>query len=125
MQKRNRNEEKFVDAIVSLNKETIVDNGNGIIVAEVRCKTVTRKGLSGKWHLDEHLTDKTVYAILEVSDSQNCKTLLNSKECHIKGIYHALEGGCLISVKDVWIEVKHSFVFTQRTYCIMDEVVPM
>lgn len=125
MQKRDRNDEKFIDAIVSLNKETVVDNGNGIIVAEVRCEVVTRKSLSGKWHFDEHLTDKTVCTILEVSDSQNCKTLLNSKECHIQGTYHALEGGCLISVKDAWIDVKHSFVFTQKTCYIMDEAVPM
>lgn len=125
MCRKDRNEEKFIDAVVSLNKNTVADNGDGIIVCEVRCKTVTRKSLNGKWNFDNHLTDKTVCAILEISDSQNCTTLLNSEECHIQGNYHALEGGCLISVKDAWIDVKHSFVFTQKTCYIMDEAVPM
>ena len=111
---------------MSLKKNTIVSD-DGIVVAEVRFKTVTRKRLSGKMYFDEELSDKTTCAIFEISDSKNCqKFLAATDECHIQGVYYALEdGGCLIHIKDVWFDVKHNFVFKQTTCPIAEMFVPL
>ena len=119
-------EDKVIDAILSLKKNTIVSD-DGIVVAEVRFKTVTRKGLSGKMYFDEELSDKTTCAIFEISDSKNCQKFLTAvDECHIQGVYYTLsDGGCLIHVEDVWFDVKHSFVFKQTINPITEIAVPL